>query len=119
MHVAHWNGSISPASVPVRATTISLITAVANRHGRGRFYLPPLAAAVLAAGRLSPTTVSSLQTAATSFFDSLVTGGLTPVVRNRIGHVSTPVTEARVGDVIDTQRRRRNKLVEAYTVIPV
>lgn len=101
------------------ATTISLITAVANRHGRGRFYLPPLSAGVLDGGRLSAATVSSLDTAFTAFFAELTTDGHTLVVRNRTGHVSTPVTEARVGDVIDTQRRRRNKLTETYTVISV
>nr|CRY97162.1 hypothetical protein [uncultured prokaryote] len=101
------------------ATCITLVTAVANRHGRGRFYLPPLAAIVLDAGRLSASAVSNLDTAFTAFFDDLTTAGLEPVVRNRTGHVSTPVTEARVGDVIDTQRRRRNKLQEAFTVISV
>jgi hypothetical protein len=29
------------------------------------------------------------------------------------------VTSARIGDVIDTQRRRRNKLTETYVVVAV
>lgn len=101
------------------ATVISLISDSATRHGRGRFFLPPLAADVLADGRVSNTAILSISTAFTSFFDTLVTAGLTPVIRNRVGHVSTTVTSARVGNVIDTQRRRRNKLEEVYTVIPV
>lgn len=99
------------------ATAITLITALANRHGRGRFFLPPLAAGILDAGRVSAAGISNLDTAFTAFFAELTTDGLTPVVRNRTGHISTPVVEARVGDVIDTQRRRRNKLQEAYTAI--
>jgi hypothetical protein len=101
------------------ATVISLLTASATRHGRGRFYLPPLAASFLLNGKLNSTAMTTLDTAWTAFFDSLNTDGVNPVVRNRTGHVSTPVTSARVGDVIDTQRRRRNKLVETYTVIAV
>ena len=101
------------------ATVISLLTASATRHGRGRFYLPPLAASFLLNGKLNTTAMTTLDTAWTAFFDSLNTDGVNPVVRNRTGHVSTPVTSARVGDVIDTQRRRRNKLTETYTVIAV
>jgi hypothetical protein len=101
------------------ATVISLLTASATRHGRGRFYLPPLAVDTVTNGRTNAATITILDTAWTAFFDSLNTDGVSPVVRNRTGHISTAVTSARVGDVIDTQRRRRNKLVEVYTVIAV
>lgn len=101
------------------ATVISLLTASATRSGRGRFYLPPLAVSVLDDGRISGASLAVLDTAWTAFFDSLNTDGLSPVVRNRTAHVSTAVTGARVGDVIDTQRRRRNKLVEARLDIAV
>ena len=101
------------------ATVISLITASATRHGRGRFYLPPLATGTVDGGLISAATITSLDTAWTAFFDSLNTDGVNPVVRNRTGHISTPVTSARVGNVFDTQRRRRNKLVEVYTAIAV
>jgi hypothetical protein len=118
--VLSLSGTAEEEMLPFQcATVITLITASATRHGRGRFYLPPLAAGVLDAGRLSAAAISNLDTAFTAFFDDLTTAGLSPVVRNRSGHISTPVTEARVGDVIDTQRRRRNKLNEAYTVIAV
>ena len=101
------------------ATVISLLTASATRHGRGRFYLPPLSADTLLNGRTKAASLVILDTAWTAFFDSLNTDNITPVVRNRTGHISTTVTSARVGDVIDTQRRRRNKLTETYTVITV
>lgn len=101
------------------ATVITLLSASATRHGRGRFYLPPLAALVLDGGRISAASLTVLDTAWTAFFDSLNTDGVTPVIRNRTGHISTTVTSARVGDVIDTQRRRRNKLTETELVIAV
>ncbi len=101
------------------ATVVSLLTASATRHGRGRFYLPPLAALVLDGGRISAASLAVLDTAWTAFFASLNTDGVTPVVRNRTGHISTTVTSARIGDVIDTQRRRRNKLTETQVVVAV
>lgn len=101
------------------ATVVSLLTASATRHGRGRFYLPPLAALVLDGGRISAASLAVLDTAWTAFFASLNTDNVTPVVRNRTGHVSTTVTSARIGDVIDTQRRRRNKLTETQVVVTV
>jgi len=101
------------------ATVISLLTASATRHGRGRFYLPPLAVSTVDGGLISAAAITSLDAAWTAFFDSLNTDGINPVVRNRTGHISTPVTSARVGNVFDTQRRRRNKLVEVYTAIAV
>jgi hypothetical protein len=68
---------------------------------------------------VNAATLVILDTAWTAFFDSLNTDGVTPVVRNRTGHISTTVTSARVGDVIDTQRRRRNKLTETFVVVAV
>lgn len=101
------------------ATVISLLSDSATRHGRGRFYLPPLAVSTVDGGLISAAAITSLDTAWTAFFDSLNTDGVNPVIRNRTGHISTPVTGARVGNVFDTQRRRRNKLVETYTAIAV
>lgn len=101
------------------ATVVTLKTDVANRHGNGRFFLPPLAAAVLDAGRVNAASMTSLVAAFTAFFDALNTAGLQPQVRNRTGHISTPVTAGRMGNVIDTQRRRRNKLLETFTPVPV
>lgn len=101
------------------AVVISLITGVANRHGRGRFYLPPLATGAVDGGRVSAAAVAILDVAWTAFFDSMNTDGLSTVVRNRSGHTSLTVVSARVGDVFDTQRRRRNKLIETNTVIAV
>lgn len=101
------------------ATVVSLLTASATRHGRGRFYLPPLATGSIDQGRVSAASLAVLDTAWTAYFASLNGDNITPVVRNRTGHVSTTVTSARIGDVIDTQRRRRNKLTETYTVVAV
>ena len=98
---------------------VSLSTTLANRHGRGRFYLPPLTAASLAVGRVAPSSLTTIGSAVGALFSGLAGGNLTPVVRDRTGHISTVVTSASVGDVFDTQRRRRNKLVEERVTIVV
>lgn len=118
-----------PQELPGAATTemlpyqvalvISLHTSLANRHGRGRFYLPPLVVGVVESGRLSATAQATVAAAVESLFTELASGGLTPVVRDRVGHVSTVIDMASVGDVLDTQRRRRNKLVENRAMIAV
>lgn len=101
------------------ALVVSLSTTLANRHGRGRFYLPPLTAASLAQGRLAPAAQTTVASSVQALFSGLNGGNLTPVVRDRVGHISTVVTSASVGDVFDTQRRRRNKLVEERATIVV
>lgn len=101
------------------ALVISLHTGLANRHGRGRFYLPPLTVGAVASGRLSAAAQATVAGAVESLFLELSSGGLTPVVRDRTGHVSTNVDLASVGDVFDTQRRRRNKLIENRAMIAV
>lgn len=94
------------------ATSISWRTAVATRAGRGRIYLPPLAASTLATGRLSSAAATTIATAAGQLVSALDGGGLALILFGRETHTQTPVTGGDVGDVIDTQRRRRNKLVE-------
>jgi len=113
-------GSITGNQLPFQvAVVISLLTDTATRHGRGRLYLPAPDVSMCTNGALSSTCLTNLDAGFTALFDSLNTGGLTPVVRNRTGHTSTVVTSARVGSVFDTQRRRRNKIAETYTAIAV
>lgn len=101
------------------ATAVSLRTIFATRSGRGRFYLPPLAVSVLLAGRVTPAVQSDLADAAALMLQALAGGGLTPVVYSRTAHAAVTITSIDVGDVIDTQRRRRNKLVEQRESRPI
>lgn len=94
------------------ALAVSTRSDLATRSGRGRFYLPPLAEGNTAAGRLTTAAQSAIVTAVTQFFSSLDTGGLEPVLLNRSTLTQTPITLFDVGDIIDTQRRRRNGLIE-------
>ena len=106
-------GSALPADVAIVA---SLRTALANRSGRGRFYLPqPAASTLTATGRLSTA-------AQTLILDSLVgawgnyTGAGTPVVYSRTNRSTAIVQSFNIGDLFDTQRGRESALNELRAV---
>jgi hypothetical protein len=92
---------------------VSLRTAQLNRAGRGRFYAPSLGVDQVAGGRMT----TAAQTALADGFAQLLAGITDAGNRIVIYHKATAdfdtVVRLDVGDVIDTQRRRRNKLVEA------
>ena len=101
------------------APVVSLRTATLSRAGRGRFYVPSLAVDQVDAGRMLTAARDSLADGALALVQGLTSAGGNVVIYHRALGTTTPVTSLDVGDVIDTQRRRRNKLVEARTSRPV
>ena len=99
------------------ASSVSWRTALATRAGRGRIYLPPLAVSTVDTGRLSSAAVTAIVGAVEAFWGSLDGDGLAPILFGRTTFTQTPITGADVGNVIDTQRRRRNKLIEVRTAV--
>mgnify|MGYP001404327376 CR=1 FL=1 len=97
------------------APVVSLRTATLSRAGRGRFYAPSLAVDSLDGGRMSTAARDTLADAAQDLVQGLTAAGGTLVIYHRGAGTTTPVTSLDVGDVIDTQRRRRSKLIEART----
>lgn len=121
-------GSALPIVPNQVAVVVSLRTATPGPKGRGRFYLPCLQANVGTDGRLVAsqrgtiagvvqTLLKGLATdyvAATGFSDGAL------VVASGVGSgLNSPVQTMRVGDVFDTQRRRRDALVESYVSLPI
>jgi hypothetical protein len=97
------------------APVVTLRTDTLSRAGRGRFYAPSLAVDSLAGGRMSTAARDTLTDAAQDLVQGLTSAGGTLVIYHRGSGTTTPVTSLDVGDVIDTQRRRRSKLIEART----
>ena len=100
------------------APVVSLRTATLSRAGRGRFYAPSLAVDQVSAGRMLTAARDSLADGALALVQGLTSAGGNVVIYHRALGTTTPVTSLDVGDVIDTQRRRRNQLVEARTSRP-
>lgn len=95
--------------------------------GKGRMYLPGVYASIDGTGHISQTTCQSIATNLATFFNTV--DGLSDRPGHAInvsrGHKSglipgqgarnVYINGVRVGNVFDTQRRRRNALVETYS----
>lgn len=107
------------------AVVISLRTDTPGGRGRGRLYWPACGATLSTAGRLSSPTetvvVGAAQTYLRGISDamdaSVPPDPLTSIhlaVRSRTAKTTPHVNRLQVGDVVDTQRRRRDALPENY-----
>lgn len=122
------NGTATGGILPLQcASVISLRTSQVGRRGRGRFYLPGIPKTqteddgLLGSG-YTGTGFTNVQT----FLDDISFDSAIPTVRvvNPIvtGAPYTDyglVSEIRMGNVVDTQRRRRRALVETYAIKPI
>jgi len=109
-------GTSAATSCPYQCSpVVSFRTATLSRAGRGRIYAAPPAVAVITDGRLTSTAAGNLADSAQAMLQALDTGGCTPVIYHRAAGTTTNITTIDVGDVVDTQRRRRNKLIEVRT----
>jgi hypothetical protein len=100
---------------PQLAVAITIRTALAGRSDRGRFYLPPVVTDDVGdTGRIGGTTPLTLVTAVGTAIDAAAAAGTAAslVVYSRKLHDTHFATRIECGDVFDTQRRRRDKLVE-------
>jgi hypothetical protein len=97
---------------PQVSLAVSLRTSLATKAGRGRFYLPPLAVGASLAGELILAAQEAAVAGAQTALTGMATAGFPCVVYHRSDQTGTMVNRIDVGNVFDTQRRRRNKLVE-------
>lgn len=114
---AGTNGASTPMPGQV-ALVVTLRTAVVTRRGRGRFFLPAMQAdSVTSTGRLNATAIAAVTISLNAFFAALqgFAVPMNPVVYSPTARNFNDVTSYDFGDVFDTQRRRRNKLVESRT----
>lgn len=109
---------------------ISLVATLAAAEPRGlatkgRMFLPGINAAVGTDGHISATIIGNISTNLKTFFDAIHNDADTPgnLMLASVGRgplhtdgAIRPAVQIRMGNVYDTQRRRRNALTEAYTI---
>ena len=117
-------GSVEGNGMPQQTLCVSLLTgAKRGLASRGRFYPPATVLSLGSDGTVSKTGVNLVATAARTLITNLNNwpGTDTPLGGQVVvlgGNGTTRnVTAVSVGNVMDTQRRRRNKLRESYTTI--
>lgn len=112
------------------AMVLSLRTTTPGATGRGRLYWPALGAVLTAStGRLSTPTTADIATGAVALLELISetienNAGVFPWtdvllgVRSVRDSTTRTVTRIQVGDIVDTQRRRRDTLPENYLTRP-
>lgn len=111
-----------PPQISLAATLQTLRTR--GRGSKGRMYLPGISFSVDATGHISTTDQTGINSALKIFLDSVNSAVDVPgvVVLNSAEVLGVPIkapemariASCKVGNVYDTQRRRRNQLSESY-----
>jgi hypothetical protein len=110
---------------PQSAVVATLLTNVPGRSARGRLYWPALALTLSSSTlRIAPADQQTIAGGTSAWLQALEAAwpgseDIRSTVNSRVKGTNTPVTAIRVGDVVDTQRRRRDQLLEANYVTPV
>lgn len=114
-------GTNTDTAVPPQcAIVVGLRTGTAGASARGRFYLPGTATnTVSTGGRIKPATVTDLLNGLGAYFQAINAGGYNVGVFSQTTHGFTPSPYIELGDVWDTQRRRRDTLVESRSTISI
>jgi len=123
-----WNGNTigNPAQVTTCISMRSGFTLGGGNHGRmyvPHFYMSQLTASPYTDGGQANTLANGAATCIESWTESIntvSTAPLYPAIMSQAGAgTAKEITEVRVGNVSDTQRRRRNALNEVYSTVAV
>jgi hypothetical protein len=113
---------VHPAQI---AMVISLRTNTPGARGRGRIYWPCPAVGIMPNFHISSTVTGLVLTDAKAYFSNM-SAALDPLepsfgfdlsVRSKANHATPHVTRLQIGDVPDTQRRRRDAFPESYATV--
>lgn len=114
-------GNSSSTQLPPQNSVVaSLRTLQVGSAGRGRMFLPSPASNVLSGAKIATTPQGDIRDAMVQFmedlaFDSVVNSAVVrPIVTGGNFTKYAVVNKVRIGNVMDTQRRRRNAIAEVY-----
>ena len=117
------------SKTPQDAIVFSLRTSTPGARGRGRMYWPAIATTLSTSFQLSSPTAANVAADAKTFLAGIGTAmngvyiaeasarRVVLAVRSGTDHACRDVTSIQVGSILDTQRRRRDNLPEAYTSV--
>lgn len=115
-------GSSSTQLPPQDSIAVSWKTPQVGNKGRGRIFMPSATSAALSGAHVATTPQSDLLAGAVAFLEALaITDAIPDHVNVRPIVTGSPwasygvITQAAVGSIVDTQRRRRNRLTEVYS----
>ena len=118
------DGANTGTLLPIQnSVVVSLRSPNVTRRGRGRIYLPGPTATSLTStnGTMNATFRGNIATQAATLISALKVGtfGVNAVLRPVV--IGSPfstyfrITQTRVGNLVDTQRRRRRQIAETYS----
>lgn len=127
-----FSGTGSTSNLAPQLTLVASLQATPDRGlgAKGRMYLPGVVQPIGANGKIIATDATKVATGMQVLFNSLnasadIEGQVINASKGRnLGvfgdmPVNRYVTNVLVGDVYDTQRRRRNQLIESYVSKPI
>jgi len=120
-------GTTAPTKPAQTAVVFSLRTNTPGGSGRGRVYWPALGASMGTDLRIPSaqvfTAITEMKTYLNGIRSALATAfptiGFDLAVRSRTTHTTPHVVRMQAGNVLDTQRRRRDNLPEAYQQVTI
>lgn len=119
-------GGAGGAPLPPQVALVATLVAGSGKGyaGKGRMYLPGVSQSINTSGHIGGTWCQTMATLLAGFFNDVngsidMPGQVINVSRGSkkllgVGARNVPVNGVRIGDVFDTQRRRRNALHEVY-----
>lgn len=117
-------GTTPLTQTPTAACCISLYTEIPGRQYRGRLFWPALGVQLDGdTGRIPNTVVTAVATGAEAMLAGIEAASPGPwdavlAVYSSTRGAGTAITQIRVGNVLDSQRGRKDALVEAYATVP-
>lgn len=109
--------------LPLQDTVVaSHRTSQIGRVGRGRMFLPPSGSSLITNGLVTDTNRDDIADAHQAFVEALAfdagglgTASLRPIVTGKPFTNYAVINAVRVGNVMDTQQRRRRQIIETFT----
>jgi hypothetical protein len=110
---------------PQSAVVFSIRTNTPGGSGRGRVYWPAMGVTLTTAGRISAPSTSTMAADMKSYLlgmrsdlaAAFPTIGFDLAVRSKTTHTTPHAVRLQVGNIVDTQRRRRDNLPESYVQV--